>query len=85
MEFHPETPMKTAKSGTQGEGDYAATRRYRKRTEEFLAKNDVGKLARAAAPRSESEARELKSAEESGRARAKSRAKPKAGTARATR
>lgn len=77
--------MKTAKSGTHGEGDYAATRRYRKRTEDFLANNDVGKLARAAAPRSKGEARELKSAEASGRARAKTRAKSKAAPTRAAR
>ncbi len=34
----------------QGEGDYEATRRYRKRTEEFLKNNDVEKAAVRAAP-----------------------------------
>ncbi len=77
--------MKTAKSGTQGEGDYEATRRYRKRTENFIAKNDVAKIARAAAPRSLTEARELQAAEATGRARAKTRVKPKAGGGRTTR
>ena len=34
----------------QGEGDYEATRRYRKRTEEYLENNDVEKAAVRAAP-----------------------------------
>jgi hypothetical protein len=63
--------MGTAKSGTQGEGDYEATRRYRKRTEAFLAKNDVSKLGLDAAPRTTAEAQELEAAEVTGRARAK--------------
>ena len=63
--------MKTAKSETHGEGDYEATRRYRKRTESFIAKHDVGKIARQAAPHSKAEAQELRRAEASGRARAK--------------
>jgi len=63
--------MGTARSGTQGEGDYEATRRYRKRTENFLAKNDPAKVARKAAPKSKSEARDMVAAEERGRARAK--------------
>jgi hypothetical protein len=77
--------MKTAKSGTHGEGDYDATRRYRKRTENFIAKHDVTKVAREAAPRSPTEARELQAAEATGRARAKTRAKPKSGGGRAAR
>ena len=63
--------MGTAKSGTHGEGDYEATRRYRKRTEAFLAKHDVTKLGRSAAPRSEAEAQDMQAAEAAGRARAK--------------
>ena len=63
--------MKTAKSGTHGEGDYEATRRYRKRTEDFIAKHDVGKIARQAAPHSKVEAQQLRKAEATGRARAK--------------
>ncbi len=77
--------MKTAKSATHGEGDYEATRRYRKRTENFIAKHDVAKIARAAAPRTQTEARELKAAEASGRARAKTRAKHKTAGARPAR
>lgn len=74
--------MKTAKSRTHGEGDYEATRRFRKRSESFIARHDVAKLARQAAPRSKSEARELQQAEASGRARAKGRAKTTATPAR---
>jgi hypothetical protein len=67
--------MKTAKSGTLGEGDYEATRRYRKRTESFIAQHDVGKIARQAAPKSKAEARELQQAEVAGRSRAKTKPK----------
>ena len=39
-----------AKQKIQGEGDYEATRRYRKRTDEYLKNNDVEKAAVRAAP-----------------------------------
>ena len=55
----------------KGEGDYEATRRYRKRTEEYLENNDVEKAALRAAPRDAAEAEELESAEEMGKSRAK--------------
>ena len=55
----------------QGEGDYEATRRYRKRTEEFLNNNDVEKAAVRAAPEDAEEAEELEAAEEAGKSRAK--------------
>ena len=55
----------------QGEGDYEATRRYRKRTEEFLENNDVEKAAEQAAPEDAQEAEELESAEQAGKERAK--------------
>lgn len=58
-------------SEVQGEGDYEATRRYRKRTEEFLENNDVEKAAIRAAPESAAEAEELKAAEAAGKERAK--------------
>jgi len=58
-------------SRIQGEGDYEATRRYRKRTADYLANNDVEKAAVRAAPRSGSEARELAAAEAAGKRRAK--------------
>lgn len=55
----------------QGEGDYEATRRYRKRTEEFLENNDVEKAAERAAPEDAEEAEDLESAEAAGKSRAK--------------
>jgi hypothetical protein len=60
-----------AKQKVQGEGDYEATRRYRKRTEEFLQNNDVDKAAVRAAPTSGREAEDLKAAEAAGKRRAK--------------
>jgi hypothetical protein len=54
-----------------GEGDYEATRRYRKRTDEFLKNNDVEKAAVRAAPESQREAEEMKAAEATGKRRAK--------------
>lgn len=65
--------MSERKNGdqVQGEGDYEATRRYRKRTEEFLENNDVEKAAIRAAPEDAAEAEELESAEEAGKKRAK--------------
>jgi len=55
----------------QGEGDYEATRRYRKRTEEFLNNNDVAKATVRAAPRSRKEAESMAAAEAAGKKRAK--------------
>jgi hypothetical protein len=55
----------------QGEGDYEATRRYRKRTDEYLNNNDVEKAALRAAPTSAKEAEDLKAAEAAGKRRAK--------------
>jgi len=63
------TRQKAAK--VQGEGDYEATRRYRKRTLEYLQNNDVEKAAVRAAPRDSAEAEELKAAEVAGKKRAK--------------
>ena len=59
------------KSNLQGEGDYDASRNYRNRIETFLKTNDVAEVARAAAPKSKSDAQEMKAAEAKGRARAK--------------
>jgi hypothetical protein len=60
-----------AKQKVQGEGDYEATRRYRKRTEKYLENNDVEKAASAAAPASGREAQDMKAAEAAGKRRAK--------------
>jgi hypothetical protein len=55
----------------QGEGDYEAARRHRKRVSEFIENNDVEKAAVRAAPQTDAEARELEAAEEEGKERAK--------------
>ena len=59
------------KQKIMGEGDYEATRRYRKRTDEFLKNNDVDKAATRAAPESQREAEDMKAAEAAGKRRAK--------------
>jgi hypothetical protein len=69
MKDPKEVPM--AKQKVQGEGDYEATRRYRKRTDEFLKNNDVEKAAIRAAPTTKQEAESLKAAEAAGKRRAK--------------
>ena len=60
-----------AKQKVQGEGDYEATRRYRKRTDEYLNNNDVEKAAIRAAPTSRREAEDMKAAEAAGKRRSK--------------
>lgn len=55
----------------QGEGDYASDRRYRRHVKEYLERADVEAEARAAAPETAAEARELLEAEREGRERAK--------------
>jgi hypothetical protein len=59
------------KSKVQGEGDYEATRRYRARTEKFIAKGKVSKAAARAAPRTRREAADMTAAEVAGKKRAK--------------
>jgi len=59
------------RSKIQGEGDYEAARRYRKRTTEYLENNDVDKAALRAAPESDAEAEALAAAEATGKRRAK--------------
>ena len=56
---------------TKGEGDYEATRRYRKRTEDYIKNNDVEKAALRAKPQTRKEAEALKAAEAAGKKRAK--------------
>jgi len=56
-------------NGVQGEGDYQAARRYQADVERYVQGADIEGAARAAAPRSEEEARELAAAEAAGRAR----------------
>jgi hypothetical protein len=59
------------KQKVSGEGDYEATRRYRKRTNEYLENNDVDKAAARAAPTSKREAEDMAAAEAAGKRRAK--------------
>ena len=59
------------KQKVQGEGDYEAARRYRKRQEEFLRNNDVEKAAAGAKPASRKEAEDLEASEAAGKRRAK--------------
>jgi hypothetical protein len=59
------------KPKVQGEGDYEAARRYRKRTNEYLENNDVEKDAVRAAPESRAEAEDMSAAEAAGKKRAK--------------
>ena len=58
-------------SGVQGEGDYAAARRYQKDTDRFIESGKVDGAARRAQPRTTGEASELKRAEAVGRARSR--------------
>lgn len=61
----------TDKPKIQGEGDYEAARRYRKRTDEFVKNNDIEKVALQAGPASSAEAESLEAAEAAGKRRAK--------------
>jgi hypothetical protein len=60
-----------SKQKVQGEGDYEASRRYRKRTEKFVENNDVDEAAERAAPETSAEAEDMKAAEAEGKRRAK--------------
>lgn len=55
----------------QGEGNYAAARRYDQATTDFTRSGKVDDAARKAQPRSAEEERSLKQAEEQGASRAK--------------
>ncbi len=85
----PKDAKPAGEDKVQGEGDYAADRRYRDRTGHFLESADVEKVARAAAPHTEAEAREMQEAEKEGRSHAhvppKKTAAPKAPGARKSR
>ena len=61
------------KKQVHGEGNYQATRDYNQRTKDYLESADVDKDAREAAPRDESEARDMKQAEEQGKRHAKTK------------
>lgn len=55
----------------QGEGDYEAARRHRKRVNEYMENNDVEKAAVRAAPETAKEAEDMEAAEAEAKARAK--------------
>lgn len=55
----------------QGEGNYTAARRHRASAEHFIDSGKVAPAARDAAPRSDDEARDLREAEQAGRAHAR--------------
>jgi hypothetical protein len=54
-----------------GEGNYAATRQYDDATKQYVESGRVEDAARAAAPKSEAEAREMEAAEAEGKRHAK--------------
>jgi hypothetical protein len=62
-------PKKT--TGVQGEGDYASARKFDEAEKEFVASGKVPAAARAAAPKSEAEQKEMLDAEEAGKRRAR--------------
>lgn len=55
----------------QGEGNYDATRRYDKSARDFAKSGKVDEAARAAEPKSEQEAEELRRAEREGKSHSK--------------
>jgi hypothetical protein len=60
-----------SKDGVHGEGNYKASREFNEAERQFVASGKVAAAARAAAPKSEAERREMFAAEEEGRRRAK--------------
>ena len=54
-----------------GEGNYAATRQYDEATKRYIESGRVEDAARAAAPKSQAEAREMEAAEAEGKRHAK--------------
>ena len=61
----------TPKDGVQGEGNYDAARAFDEAERRFVESGKVDAAARAAAPKSEAERREMEAAEKEGRRRAK--------------
>lgn len=55
----------------QGEGNYDATRRYDKAQREFVKSGQVEEAARAAQPKDEKEAEEMRRAEREGKSHSK--------------
>ena len=59
------------KDKEHGEGNYKASKEYNDATKKFVESGKVDEAAAKAKPKDEREARELKEAEEAGKARAK--------------
>ena len=57
--------------GVQGEGDYKSAKAYGESVKRFVQSGKVDEAARAAAPKNDREAREMKEAESTGKRRAK--------------
>jgi hypothetical protein len=67
-----ERPMDALRGGgDRGEGSYAGTRQYDEAAKKFAESGRVDEAARAAAPKSPAEAREMQAAEAEGKRRAK--------------
>ncbi len=60
-------PSETAAGGMQGEGNYDAARNFNEAQHQFVASGKVEAAARAAAPGSDAEQREMIAAEEEGK------------------
>lgn len=69
----PSPKPRTAGPGPalQGEGNYTAARRHRESVERYIDSGDVERAAHDAAPHSADEAREMREAEQAGRAHAR--------------
>ena len=65
------TPPANKTTGVQGEGDYASARKFDEAEKEFVASGKVPAAARAAAPKSEAEQKEMLEAEQAGKRRAR--------------
>jgi hypothetical protein len=64
-------PARAGADGIQGEGNYEAARHFNDAERRFVASGKVDAAARAAAPHSEAEEKELLEAEAAGKRRAK--------------
>ena len=67
----PSAKDQVKSEGVQGEGDYAAGRRYDKAAREFAESGKVEPAAKDAAPASAAEAAELERAEKEGKSHSK--------------
>lgn len=64
-------PTPSSSNGVQGEGDYKSAREFNEAERKFVQSGKVPAAARAAAPKSDAEAKELIEAEEEGKRHAK--------------